>query len=79
MARSLTWSRILGDSTPKELLKAFLRSLTPRSLLVLMLCMLVDVIGCISYLLPAIGETFDIIWAPISAWYFVRILLLLRR
>ncbi len=28
---------------------------------------LIDLIGFFSYLLPGIGESFDLIWAPISA------------
>jgi hypothetical protein len=34
------------------------------------LCIFLDLLGLSSYLLPAIGETIDIIWAPISAVVF---------
>jgi hypothetical protein len=34
------------------------------------LCIFLDLVGLSSYLLPAIGETIDIIWAPISAVMF---------
>ena len=34
------------------------------------LCIILDIIGMMSYLLPAIGETTDIIWAPVSAVIF---------
>lgn len=33
---------------------------------------LFDIIGCMSYLLPGIGEFTDIIWAPISAWLMTK-------
>lgn len=36
----------------------------------LYLCILLDLIGLISYLLPVIGETIDIVWAPISGIIF---------
>jgi hypothetical protein len=28
---------------------------------------LIDIIGMITYLIPGLGETFDVIWSPISA------------
>src|SRR6185312_13106590 len=34
------------------------------------LCITLDIIGIMSYLLPVIGETTDIIWAPVSAVIF---------
>ncbi|MEO8415070.1 MAG: hypothetical protein ABI472_15490 [Ginsengibacter sp.] len=34
------------------------------------LCIILDLIGCVSYLLPLAGEAEDIIWAPISAIIF---------
>jgi hypothetical protein len=36
-------------------------------------CIIFDLLGMASYLLPVLGETFDIIWAPISgiAFYFL--------
>jgi hypothetical protein len=33
-------------------------------------CLLMDLLGCATYLLPGIGEWFDIIWAPISGIVF---------
>ncbi len=36
----------------------------------LQLCLLMDAIGCITFLIPVIGEAFDIVWAPISAIIF---------
>ncbi len=32
----------------------------------LSLCIILDMIGCVSYLLPFIGEAEDIVWAPLS-------------
>lgn len=34
------------------------------------LCIILDLIGCASYLLPFIGEAEDLIWAPISGIIF---------
>lgn len=34
------------------------------------LCILFDLIGLTSYLLPIIGETEDVFWAPISGIFF---------
>jgi hypothetical protein len=36
----------------------------------LYLCILLDLIGLTSYLLPAFGETIDIVWAPMSGIIF---------
>ena len=36
----------------------------------LKVCLILDAIGCLSYLAPAIGEVFDLIWAPVSAVIF---------
>ncbi len=33
----------------------------------LILCLFLDLIGMLSYLLPVLGEVVDIVWAPISA------------
>ncbi|MEO6347622.1 MAG: hypothetical protein ABIO60_06900 [Aquaticitalea sp.] len=33
---------------------------------------LFDLIGCMSYLFPGIGELTDIVWAPISAWLMTK-------
>jgi hypothetical protein len=38
----------------------------------LLFCILMDAIGCASYLLPGIGEFTDIVWAPISAIIFYK-------
>ena len=36
----------------------------------LSLCIILDLIGCTSYLLPFFGEAEDLLWAPISAIIF---------
>ncbi|MEO7960251.1 MAG: hypothetical protein ABIR19_01820 [Ginsengibacter sp.] len=42
--------------------KTFLPSLTS--------CIILDAIGCASYLFPLIGEAIDLVWAPISGIIF---------
>lgn len=39
----------------------------------LLLCIFMDMIGYLTYLLPVVGEWGDIIWAPISAFIFYKI------
>jgi len=39
----------------------------------LWLCLLFDAVGSLSYLLPAVGEWTDVIWAPVSAFLFYRL------
>jgi hypothetical protein len=36
----------------------------------ILLCIVLDLLGCISYLLPFFGEAEDIVWAPISGVIF---------
>ena len=36
----------------------------------LWLCILIDLIGMLSYVIPGIGELMDIVWAPIPAFLF---------
>ena len=36
----------------------------------LWLCILIDLIGMLSYLIPGMGEWIDTVWAPISAYLF---------
>lgn len=38
----------------------------------LLFCIAMDLIGCVSFTLPGIGEFSDIIWAPISAYIFFK-------
>ena len=34
------------------------------------LCIILDLLGCVSYFVPTWGEWIDLIWAPISAFFF---------
>ena len=40
---------------------------TKRSYSKLFLCLLLDAVGYLSYLVPLVGESFDVVWAPISS------------
>ncbi|MFV0604369.1 MAG: hypothetical protein ACK5NK_00885 [Niabella sp.] len=35
-------------------------------------CIIMDIIGCASYIVPGAGEIIDIVWAPISAAIFAK-------
>jgi hypothetical protein len=51
------------------------RSLFParqKPLPPLALCLLMDMLGCASYMLPFFGEFFDLVWAPVSAIIYWR-------
>lgn len=37
------------------------------------LCVLLDLVGMISYLFPIVGESFDVVWAPVSAFLFYKL------
>lgn len=39
----------------------------------LLLCLLFDGIGMLSFAIPFIGEFSDIIWAPIAGWLMTRL------
>jgi len=39
----------------------------------ILLCILLDAIGMASYLIPALGEFGDIVWAPISGFLFFKL------
>jgi hypothetical protein len=38
----------------------------------LLVCVIMDLLGCASYAVPLFGEVSDVIWAPISAIIFYR-------
>jgi hypothetical protein len=38
----------------------------------LVFCLLMDLIGCASYIIPGLAEFIDIVWAPISAYIFYK-------
>jgi hypothetical protein len=37
------------------------------------LCIILDVIGMASYIIPALGEFADVVWAPISGFLFYQL------
>jgi hypothetical protein len=37
------------------------------------ICILLDIAGMLTYILPGLGEFADIIWAPISAFIFFKL------
>ena len=37
------------------------------------ICLLMDALGCASYIIPALGEFSDIVWAPVSAFIFYKL------
>lgn len=40
---------------------------------VLLLSILFDGIGMLSYFIPGFGETTDVVWAPVSAWLMTKL------
>jgi len=38
----------------------------------LLICIVLDVVGYVTYLLPGLAEWVDVVWAPISGWIFYR-------
>lgn len=40
---------------------------------VLLLSILFDALGLVSFVIPGIGEFSDIIWAPFSAWLMIKL------
>ncbi|KMS94337.1 hypothetical protein BVRB_022420, partial [Beta vulgaris subsp. vulgaris] len=61
-------------NSSERLLAAVLQRCTINSLARLLLCIVVDLIGLASYLIPVLGEALDVVWAPLSA-YCIRQLL----
>lgn len=39
----------------------------------LLYCILLDLIGMASFLLPLLGEYFDILWAPLSGYIMMKL------
>lgn len=35
-------------------------------------CVLLDIIGSLTYVIPLIGEWGDVVWAPLSAFLYLR-------
>lgn len=42
------------------------------SIKTLLLCILLDAIGMLSFTIPMVGEFSDVVWAPIAAYIFKR-------
>ncbi len=40
---------------------------------ILLLSLLFDALGFVSFIIPGIGEFSDIIWAPVSAWLMTKL------
>ena len=40
---------------------------------ILLLSILLDAIGMVSYMFPGIGEATDAVWAPISGWIMTKL------
>lgn len=40
---------------------------------ILLLSLLFDALGLVSFIIPGIGEFSDIIWAPVSAWLMIKL------
>ncbi len=38
----------------------------------LLFCILMDLTGYVSYAIPVFGEWFDVLWAPVSAFIFLK-------
>ena len=43
-----------------------------KPVIYLVLSILLDAIGMLSYLVPAFGEFSDFVWAPLSGWIMIR-------
>lgn len=39
----------------------------------LVLCILLDAVGYVSFIIPGVGEFSDAVWAPISAWIMIKL------
>ncbi|WP_282122229.1 hypothetical protein [Algibacter mikhailovii] len=40
---------------------------------ILLIGIVLDAIGCISYVIPGIGEFADVVWAPIAGWLMTKL------
>ena len=59
--------RLVYDTGPRPSPKALAQALLPKDLMAkLIICLAIDFVGSASYLLPGVGETFDVAWAPIQ-------------
>ena len=40
---------------------------------ILLIGIVLDAIGCISYFIPGIGDFADVIWAPVAGWLMTKL------
>ena len=66
-------SRYSRSTRRADLFSRLVSFIKDTKFLKLLACLLVDLIGLASYLLPGLGEFLDAFWAPISA-YFLHVM-----
>jgi hypothetical protein len=60
-----TGQRFLFNTGPRPTPKALAQTVLPKDMMAkLIVCLLIDFVGSSSYLLPGVGEAFDVAWAP---------------
>lgn len=60
-----TGQRFIYDTGSRPTPKALAQTLLPKDMMAkLIVCLAVDFVGSSSYLLPGVGEVFDVAWAP---------------
>lgn len=57
-----------GSATKKEDVAVSGESISGEAWLKLALCILIDLLGDVSYALPGVGEAEDAVWSPVSAF-----------
>merc|ERR550537_800411 len=58
---------------PPQELRGIVDKIRANAALKLAVSLLIDVVGCISYLLPLLGEIMDVPWAPLSAYFIYHL------
>ena len=43
-----------------------------RQIPALWVCLVFDLIGCLSFLIPVLGEVTDVVWAPLNAFLLLK-------
>ena len=60
-----TGQRFVYNTGPRPSPKALAQTVLPKDMMAkLIVCLLIDFVGSSSYLLPGVGEAFDVAWAP---------------
>ena len=60
-----TGQRFIYNTGPRPTPKALAQTVLPKDMMAkLIVCLLIDFVGSSSYLLPGVGEAFDVAWAP---------------